>query len=1402
MTTTNALTETLAPPIVFDPWTFPVDGWSAVEASAGTGKTYNIVSVVVRLMTEGIPLSQTLVVTFTNAATSELRLRIRKGIVQARELLLTVWRTRQFVQGTPEQQQFARLLESLTSQEAPDFDRVQLAIERLGQALQEIDTAPIMTIHSFASRSLREDALRAGTEFDLEVTTDLSRYVERISNDWMADIVVLPDSPARDWLLEQEDAEDIIRAAARAGTASMPAVYGDLTIPETLEALVRETDFALPTILQDAVAWHRGWLAWRAGQGVGAEGIPTLSVKDNGRENQAKYPVLLAPDPTPMEESVDGLMALFGALMALRDVLEDGNVNPWFTTTKANKAAMCQRLQSFVDAAEPLMFAWDCLIARLHGFLKRRTQAHLAIMTLRDGKIHTDAAVAQLSATLSSPRGVSLLEQLQKTYRVALIDEFQDTDAAQWQIFSAIFRPKTHSLLLIGDPKQAIYSFRGADIRTYLFAVNHQETRRYTFDVNYRSSAAVIDSLNALLSEQPALPSHREWFEPEQGVRYQRVKAHGAANSTLVGHGGVTLRWLPTRSLSQVGVRPSTGLSDHVIKAVCRDILYMLNEGVMLEGTGEQSSERRVRAGDLAILCRGNREVKRFSELLRQQGVPVVSSSDDDLFASDEGGELLQVMHALHGSGIDSAAMRFRLGALWREDGSEGVPPGTDETPLQRLAREREMVARCIRELQARMRNEGMSVVLRQVVEGAATHGTLSLRHDAERALVNYLHLLEQLEVLRVREHLDDLRLVHRFEESRSASRSGQDENPVAPRLERESNAVRVMTYHKSKGLEFGVVILPLHVMQKASRPKFRPGVADASHGAGTERNMEFWTHPGLSSRVSEVAAPIMKQRGDDAMADARRLDYVALTRAKSNVLIYMVPYTSSGKPGADLRLLQRCPGFAELWEPIKKQAGDPDVWDQLGTEMAEASGKDEWPVSVLVANGALEHRRYVENAFADRFFSGARHTRSSMSNIARLWTQPSYSSLVSGLKQRDTRAGIQRDSFRAVDESHGLVTLEVDADQAAEAPESPPGRDQDADLPTIVVVNSPVEGGALDDAWESSGDSSSEASAVHDGTRGLRGFMRGIEAGHALHGWFEDADFAWARTPETWRAHRNQATELLLHHMDRARIRWPKTVITPEQRTGYAAEVCDDLYRVLQTRLTPMTATGALDSERGVPRLCDLSMSDRMDELEFFLRAGSGMESDSESGEEGSSGWVGTDWLSVLAERATPDVRMSEAYRSKLRNAVTDRAFRGFLNGKIDLVFRWQRRWYIADYKSNFIAASAEESQVSAPPSGYSCSAICAEMEHHHYYLQYHLYVLALHRFLERRLPDYDYERDMGGVYYLFVRGMTDDRYAVTPVAGEGPALEYGVFYDRPSLSVVEGLDTAFRGATRQEVA
>ena len=1401
MSTTDAIMHPATSYTVFDPWTFPFAGWSAVEASAGTGKTYNIVSVVVRLITEGVPLSRTLVVTFTNAATSELRLRIRKGIVEARELLLAAWREQQDSDEASEQQQFQRLLESFQSDQAVDKVGLQSAIERLGQALQEIDTAPIMTIHAFASRSLREDALRAGTEFNLEVITDLSRYVSRIANDWMADIVVLPDSPARSWLLEQDDADTIIRAASRAGRSSMPAVYGDLHIPETLADLVSIANVELASIESLGVAWHLAWLAWRRGEGVGAEGVPELPSTKGGIENQEEYPILLAVRPEVMSASVDGLMELFEALMELRKVLDKGNLNPWFKTTKSNKEAMHRRLQSFLDAAEPMMFAWDSLLTRLHGFLKTRTQSQLARMTQQDGRIHTDAAVAQLSETLASSRGLSLLEQLQKTYQVALIDEFQDTDAAQWDIFSAIFRPESHSLLLIGDPKQAIYSFRGADIRTYLFAVNHPATRRYTFDVNYRSSAQVIESLNELLSEKPELTSHVEWFEPERGVRYQRVKPNGAVNSTLVGHAGVNLRWLPGRSMKQDGVRPATGLIAHVVRAVSRDVLFLLKEGKLQEIAGDPLSERRVRPGDIAILCRGNHEVKRFSEVLRQQGVPVVSSSDDDLFASDEGEELLQVMHALHGTGIDSAAMRFRLGALWYDDSSATIR-GTDETPIQRLAPERESVARRIRELQASMRKDGMSVVLRQVVEHAATRGSLTLRHDAERALVNYLHLLEQLEVLRVREHLDDARLMHRFAESRDPSRAGHERNPVAPRLERESNAVRVMTYHKSKGLEFGIVILPGHVLQTASRSLFRPGVIDAAQGVTNERRMEFWSHEGFSARVSAAAAPVVQQRSNDSLADSRRLDYVALTRAKSNVLMYMVPFTRSRKPGADLRLLQRCPGFMPLWEPLVNQATESLMWDDACRKMAQASETQRWPISVMEAEGAVQNLRYLDDEVGRRPFAGARVPQSRLQNLAYLWTQPSYSSLVSGLKHRDTSAGIQRDAFRAADDSADALTFDASVAPAQEASESPMGRDMDADLPTIAAVEALPENDATTDEPELPVGTVSDDADNHNAIRGLRGFMRGIEAGHALHGWFEEADFAWARTPETWRENRNRATALLLHHMNRSQIRWPRAVATESEQATYAADVCDDLYRVLQTPLTPITASGTLDSAQSIPRLCDLSMADRMDELEFFLRAGSGMGVEEEDEQLEDERWVGIDWLSVLAERPGSDVRMSSAYQKKLRNAVTDKSFRGFLNGKIDLVFRWQRRWYIVDYKSNFIARSELEPQISAPPTGYSLAAVCAEMEHHHYYLQYHLYVLALHRYLQRRMADYDYERDMGGVYYLFLRGMTDERFAVTPIPGKKPAVEYGVFYDRPSFTVIERLNAAFLGAARQEVA
>jgi exodeoxyribonuclease V beta subunit len=1402
MTNAETMTVTSRQMTVFDPWTFPFAGWSAVEASAGTGKTYNIVSVVVRLISEGIPLSQILVVTFTNAATSELRLRIRKGIVQARELLLRVWRDPAKVDATPEQRQFERLLETLCTDGVPDLAQVQQAIERLGQALQDIDSAPIMTMHSFASRTLREDALRAGSEFNLEIITDLSRYVTRISNDWMADIVVLPDSPARSWILQQPDLDSIIRAASKAGSAPMPAVYGALTIPDTLAELVDFTNVELPGTIAKALEWHEQWLAWRRGEGVGAEGVPLLSDKKNGLQNQANYPILLSPSPMRMEAAVEGLRELFFALKALRKVLQDGNLNPWFLVSKNNKEAMRLRLQGFLDAAEPILFGWDCQLSRLHGFLKLRTKAQLERMTLRDGTIHTDAAVAQLAETIGTPRGLSLLEQLQRTYRVALIDEFQDTDAVQWDIFSAVFRPESHSLLLIGDPKQAIYSFRGADIRTYLFAIDQPATRQYTFDVNYRSTAPVIDSLNELLSEKPALTTHSEWFAPEKGVRFQRVRPHGMVSSTLLGHGGVNLRWLPSRSLKQNGVRGATGLRAHVVRAVSRDLLYLLNEGIIQDVEGDPCSERKVRPGDLAILCRSNLEVKRFSEALRQKGVPVVSSSDDDLFASEEGEELLQVMYALHGSGIDSAAMRFRLGALWDEDDSQTVPQA-GETPMERLAGEKERVARRIRKLQTGMRNEGMSVVLRQVVENSAKYGTLSLRHDAERALVNYLHLLEQLEILRVREHLDDVRLMHRFEESRLSSRVGNERNPVAPRLERESNAVRIMTYHKSKGLEFNVVILPVHTVQTVSGSQFRPGAVDAAPEGSSERRVEFWTHEGFSSRVDAASKPVVQQRNNDAVADSRRLDYVALTRAKSNVILYMVPFTRHSGPGPDIRLLQRCEGFGTIWEPFSKFATEPAAWDATCAAMAQASQFQGWPISVLEAVGALQNARYRDEDASRREFGGARIPQSRLYNIERVWTQPSYSSLVAGLKRRDTSLGIQRDSFRAAENSAGLVTHDDDVAQTAPGvSESPAGLDMDADLPTVVAQDvQPASLGSTDESGLPMA-APSDIADYDDSPRGLRGFMRGIAAGHALHGWFEDADFSWARNPNTWGENRGRATALLLHHMNRAQIRWPKTIGTPDEQTRYAESVCDDLYRVLQTPLTPITPAGTLDDTRGVPRLCDLSMTERMDELEFFLRAGSGMESAADSGEEELQGLVGTDWLAILAARANPDVRLSPEYQQKLCNSETDKSFRGFLNGKIDLVFRWQRRWYIVDYKSNFIARSEQEPQVSAPPSGYSLPAICAEMEHHHYYLQYHLYVLALHRYLQHRLSDYDYERDMGGVYYLFVRGMTDERYSVSPVAGEGPEVEYGIFYDRPPRSVIEGLDAVFQGRYRQEVA
>jgi exodeoxyribonuclease V beta subunit len=465
-----------------DVFACPLDGIRLVEASAGTGKTWTLCALVMRLLLErGLPLPRILVVTFTNAATAELRERIRARVVETLEVL----------DGRgpgPGPDRFVPDL--LRRLHALGHDDATLR-RRLDEALQGFDEAAIHTIHGLCQRALADNAFSAGVpmaqelladDADLRLQAAQDFWRRRIAGDALppalaACLLQAGDSPNR-WadLLRQRLARPLAR----------------LVWPEDLDDTLPDTS-ALQAAFEQARA------LWQAARTAIVDTVAEARPRLNGnvyRETAiaaaiAGWDRLLGADD-PMADADDRRLALFGAA---RLVPKKGQQPP---------------------APHPFFACADELLARRRDLAQSLALARLRLLrdfldeapvALREAKqarrvLGFDDLLAQLHARLHGPGGDALAAALRTRYPAALIDEFQDTDPLQFAIFQRVYQGTGLPLVLLGDPKQAIYSFRGADLHTYLGA-RRIAVAEHTLAENQRSAERLLQALNGLFGRQP-----------------------------------------------------------------------------------------------------------------------------------------------------------------------------------------------------------------------------------------------------------------------------------------------------------------------------------------------------------------------------------------------------------------------------------------------------------------------------------------------------------------------------------------------------------------------------------------------------------------------------------------------------------------------------------------------------------------------------------------------------------------------------------------------------------------------------------------------------------------------------------------------------------------------------------
>ncbi len=1232
-------------PEVLDTLRFPLHGSRLIEASAGTGKTYTIAALYVRLVlghgqadAYSRPLTppEILVVTFTDAATQELRDRIRSRLAEAASYFFAD-------PSQPAADDFLRDLraEYLPEQWAGCARKLQLAAEWM-------DEAAVSTIHGWCNRMLREHAFDSDSLFTQTLETDQSELQAEVVRDyWRTFMVPLEASSVADvhrWWPGPATLQGNLRnLVEHAGLLDAKIEPAEALRDARKEKQLLKAPWAvwvgeLSTLLDDAVArkaaklqvrFYRPWLealrAWAA-----------------------------APEAIHLELNT-GWKRLTPAGLAEVWIKGDPPAHPALEAIAVLQLA----LRALPNARNEILRHAACWVAARFS----AEQARRAQMGFND-------LLTGLDDALHGPNGMRLAEIIRRQFPVALIDEFQDTDPVQYRIFDAVYHvEKNHpdtALILIGDPKQAIYAFRGADIHTYLAARRASAGRLYTLKKNFRSTHAMVAATNCCFEAAEARVEGNGafLFRSESGnpVPFVTADAQGRKES-LQAHGidlpALTAWWL----LPKAQAKPISkdDYFAQMAEACASEMVRLLNLGQDgLAGFAAEIGFKSLRPADMAVLVNSGDEAIAIRKSLASRGVRSVYLSDkDSVFENTQAAELQHWLAAC----AEPDDVRLLHAAL---------ATTTLNLSYQELeALNHDELAWEARVLQFRgyrecWRRQGVLPMLRRLLNDFRVPARLlgkagDRSQTGERILTNLLHLaelLQQASLLLDGEHALIRYLAEQRQEAEQQKKGGRGSGGDARqiRLESDADLVQVVTVHKAKGLEYPLVFLPFACTFRQTKAKHLP--------------LKYHDEDGRLQIALSDEGGILELADRERLGEDLRKLYVALTRARYATWVGIAPLASLERSafgyllgGGTALAANGLEAALNAWrgscEHIAVAAAP-----QVTSEHLTARG-------TLITNGSARQTQRV---------------------VREHWWIASYSAIkIAGADSHTVPDTPAEDVFREM--------------LAA----------QDA-LPEALVPKIHGAKGEL----------------PADGS--LHSLPRGADVGSFLHDLLE-----WAE---------NQG--------------FAKIAASPALLRDMIARRCN--LRGWSQWVEPLTAwlQSFLNKQLQLPAVKGITATT------FSL---AGLESTAAEMEF---------WLAVHAVDIAKVDRLicTHTLEGSARPALQPEQLNGMLKGFIDLVFEHEGRYYVADYKSNWLGPDN---------AAYTPEAMRAAILQARYELQYVLYIFALHRLLKARIPDYDYDRHVGGAVYIFLRGLN--------------ASSQGLHTERPPRDLIEAMDALFTNTSAKEM-